>query len=174
MSSREKYWSPLPENGTPDKYADTIAGFFRTTLRCYTGHPAQYGIPLTSAQQDAAKALLAALSTGSQPDDLSEVFHKFSLSLLTLVREGDGVPGWTCPFLCYFAALGLRDDGNFTPAEGFSPELAQFKYFCYTATIVKAYYKRAEHPDGMIGYVLIISSFFTIADGAEQINGCSP
>jgi hypothetical protein len=158
-STTSNSWKPLPENDSPDKYAATIDSFFRATLRCHTGHPSGYAIPLTKVQAaEADKLLRSLLDDGCKIEEILDPLHSFSLSLLSPQPEGPeaegdnpvGCQGWTCPVRCYLAAQGVREDGNFVPPEVLTPQLARFKYFCKTSALIQAYQMRGSTPGGMI------------------------
>jgi hypothetical protein len=78
-------------------------------------------------------------------------FHEFISSILVAQPDVLEATGWTCPLLCYFAAVALRDDGSLIGPETFSGQLAKFKYLVHATGIVDADLKKANHPRGMIG-----------------------
>ena len=159
----QHHWTPLPENGSPDKYAATISGFFRAVLRCHTGHPSGYTIPLTTVQAEEADRLLWSLRLSSEEykvENTLDLLHQFSVSLLIrqpepegslFEVEGDGdCSSWSCSVQCYLAVQGIRDDGNFIPPHVLTPQLAKFKYFCRNCALVQAEQTRGLTPGGII------------------------
>jgi len=147
--STNDHWSPLTRNDSPGSYARAIEKFFLATLRSLKGHPSNYEIPLTPAQKQVALSFLEALRL--QEEDVLERFHRFSWSLVVPQPETADVTHWSCPLLCYFAALALHKCGNFMPPEEYSGHGAKFKYWCNTTGIFEADVRSATHPQGMIG-----------------------
>lgn len=146
---REDQWIPLPENSSPAQYATVIEKFFLVTLRCLNGHTSNYVIPLTTVQSDAGHRFFQALLGGAV--DVMDRFHQFAWSLVVVQNDIEDAAEWTCPFLCYFPVLALRDDGNFMSPDDYSGVGAKLKYFCNNAAIFQADVRSASHPRGMMG-----------------------
>ena len=152
MSKHNKYWTPLTNNGSPKQYASVISSFFRLTLRCHSGHRSGYTIPLTKEQSAQAGRLLKSLTGGQEIQDVVNVLHDFSLSLLVSQPEAEaGNPqGWTCPIRCYLAAQAIRGDGKFITPDILSQKLAKLKYFCTNCALVQAEKTKRTTEGGMI------------------------
>jgi hypothetical protein len=116
-------------------------------------HRSGYKIPLKPEQRALARELVEALQSNTTGTSRfqCECLHKLSWALIVQQPEPEGTEQWTCPFLCYFAARGLREDGNFITADILGGILAKFKYFCNSCTIVQAERTKMDHPGGMIG-----------------------
>jgi hypothetical protein len=151
---KDTYWKPLPDNDSPDNYAAFIDGFFRATLRCRTGHPSGYDIPLTEVQATNADQLLACLMKDEyNAEEILSLLHRFTLSLLIEQPEPEVndplACKWTCPIRCYLAVHAIRDDGNFISPKVLTPRLARFKYFCANCALIQAD-RTKDNKGGMI------------------------
>jgi Orsellinic acid/F9775 biosynthesis cluster protein D len=146
------YWTPLTENGTVEKYGAVIADFFRMTLRCHKGHHSGYDIPLTETQTAQADRLVESLLQGHEIQQVVDVLHEFSFSLLVPQPEpkANSPQGWTCPVRCYLAAQAIRGDGSFIPPDILTQKLAKLKYFCNNCALVQAERMKGDTPGGMI------------------------
>jgi hypothetical protein len=141
----------LSNNETVVTYASVISGLFIALLRCRRGHESNYTIPLTEHQGAVADILMKALLSQCEIKDIVLPFHNLSWSL-AVVQEGDNTTEeWTHPALCYFAARGLRDDGNFIAPSVLGGLLAKFKYWCNTTALIQAFNTKDRFKDGMIG-----------------------
>jgi hypothetical protein len=79
------------------------------------------------------------------------LLHRFTYSLLVVQKHTSDVTCWRCPFLCYFAVLALKKDGNFMSPDDYSGWGAKFKYLCNTCAIFESDVRSTDHPQGMIG-----------------------
>jgi hypothetical protein len=66
------------------------------------------------------------------------MLHKLSWSLVNPLSEERGERMSDCPFQCYLALRGLREDGNFITPEVLTGILSKFKYFFYNCSYLQA------------------------------------
>ena len=131
-------------------------------LRCHTGHPSGYVIPLTEVQSAKADQLLQSLlcdftDSECKIQKIVVSLHTLSVSLLVpqpdlvqLEPEADKGQRWSCPVRCYLAAQAIRDDGNFISPDTLTQKLSRLKYFCRTCALVQADRTKDCFPRGMI------------------------
>ena len=147
VHGKHLYWSPLTENDSPHLYSRVISNIF-VILRTVTGHPSKYVIPLSPLQSTAGQRLLEALR---KPSPLVEVVGSLHELGWCLIRKRDlATDVGECPFLSYFAARAMRNDGNFITPDVLAGLLAKAKYFCSNCTIIQAERTKHLYSGGMI------------------------
>ena len=152
-SVRDRYWTPLTDNDSPDKYAAEVDKFFRVILRCQTGHPSEYKMPLTSVQSSYVSRLIQTLKGGGESSKMIGRFHDLSVSLLAPQAEDSDSHTWTSPIRCFLALRAVREDGNFVQADTLTGWLAKWKYFCVNCALLHATKLKINQGSSMIQLV---------------------